>query len=193
MNATTGTRGGRGARERILAAAAELFYADGIHATGIARLTDVAHVSTRTFYQHFPSKNALVAAYLERFDAETPMPAEQELTRTDLAPRERLIQVFATLKTRGRRPVRGCPFHNAAVEAAGEMSEIAETVARHKDAFRQRLADTAAEAGIADAELLGRRLALLYEGATALSTSRNDGQAAADAYDLAKELIEGGR
>ncbi|MEV4431023.1 helix-turn-helix domain-containing protein [Streptomyces sp. NPDC053792] len=61
-------RGGRGARERILRAAAELFYEDGIHATGVAALAERAQVSSRTFYQHFPTKNALAAEYLRTFD-----------------------------------------------------------------------------------------------------------------------------
>jgi AcrR family transcriptional regulator len=59
-------RGGRGARERILAAATTLFHREGIHATGVERLTEQAHVSKRTFYQHFPSKNDLVEEYLRR-------------------------------------------------------------------------------------------------------------------------------
>ena len=62
--------GGRGARERILRAAADLFYADGINSTGMERLTEAAHVSKRTFYQHFPSKAALVEAYLDAFGAD---------------------------------------------------------------------------------------------------------------------------
>ena len=70
--------GGRGARERILRAAAELFYRHGIHATGVAALVDAAHVSTRTFYQHFPTKNALVEAYLHGFEADTPIASEQQ-------------------------------------------------------------------------------------------------------------------
>jgi AcrR family transcriptional regulator len=57
-------------------AAARLFYRHGIHATGIAALTDAADVPTRTFYQHFPTKNALAEAYLHRYETEAPVPAE---------------------------------------------------------------------------------------------------------------------
>ncbi|MGI5430285.1 TetR/AcrR family transcriptional regulator [Streptomyces sp. CA-179760] len=184
-------RGGRGARDRILRAAAELFAQDGIHATGIARLTDVAQVSTRTLYQHFPSKDAIVAAYLRRFIDETPRPAAVQLAREDLDARARLLAVFLVEPT--TRPdgvVRGCPFHNAAVEAAGTMPEVTELVEQHKREFTRRLAEVAAEAGARDPETLARQLALLYEGTRALSTSLNDTQPAHDAHELAKTLID---
>lgn len=57
-------RGGRGARQRILKAAAELFYCEGINATGVELIANKASVSKRTLYQHFPSKSALVEEYL---------------------------------------------------------------------------------------------------------------------------------
>jgi AcrR family transcriptional regulator len=182
-------QGGRGARERILRTAAELFARDGIHATGIARLTDVAHVSTRTLYQHFPSKDAIVAAYLRRFITETPVPAVAQLARDDLDPRARLLALFLEPAARPDGVVRGCLFHNAAVEAAGTMPEVAELVEQHKRAFTHRLAEVAAEAGARDPETLARQLALLFEGARALSTSLNDTQPFRDAHELAKTLI----
>ena len=65
MTSTVVNRGGRGSRDRILNAATSLFYRVGIHATGVERLTREAHVSKRTFYQHFPSKTDLVEQYLQ--------------------------------------------------------------------------------------------------------------------------------
>nr|WP_243408056.1 TetR/AcrR family transcriptional regulator [Frankia canadensis] len=183
-------RGGRGARDRILRAAAELFARDGIHATGIARLTDVAHVSTRTLYQHFPSKDAIVAAYLRRFITETPVPAVAQLARDDLDPRARLLALFLEPAPPPDGVVRGCPFHNAAVETAGTMPEVAELVEQHKRTFTHRLAEVAAEAGARDPETLARQLALLFEGARALSTSLNDTRPVQDAHELAKTLID---
>ncbi|GAA3432904.1 TetR/AcrR family transcriptional regulator [Kutzneria kofuensis] len=186
-------RGGRGARERILHAAVELFARDGIHATGIAKLTDVAHVSTRTLYQHFPSKEALVSAYLHRVESEPdgPVHVEAALERSDLSARERLLELFAELPADSPPPQveRGCPLHNAAVEAAGTMPEAAALVARHKREFTARLTKTAAEAGAQDPETLGRQLAVLFEGARALSTSLNDTQPFHDVRELATTLI----
>ncbi|WP_328357628.1 TetR/AcrR family transcriptional regulator [Streptomyces sp. NBC_00445] len=183
-------RGGRGARERILRAAAELFSRDGIHATGVARLAEVAHVSSRTLYQHFPSKEAIVAAYLERFRAEPPVPAVAQLTREDVDPRERLLALFREPPTSPDAVYRGCVFHNAVVEGAGTMPEVAELVQQHKQAFTHRLAGLAAEAGAPDPETLARRLALLFDGARALSTSLNDTQPFRDAHEVAEMLID---
>lgn len=192
---TTPTEGGRGARERILNATVELFPREGIHATGIAKLTDVAHVSTRTLYQHFASKEALVSAYLERLESETGGPAEIEkvLLREDLPPRERLIRLFAVPSGEGLVPnvVRGCPFHNAVVDAAGMMPDAAAIVERHKRELAENLIATAQAAGASDAERLGRQLAVLFEGARALATSLNDTRPFHDAQNLAESLIDG--
>ena len=186
-------RGGRGARERILKATVELFARDGIHATGVAKVTEVAQVSTRTLYQHFPSKEALVSAYLARLESDPNGPAEIEtvLTRVDLEPRDRLIALFAA--PAGEAPagsvMRGCPFHNTAVEAAGGMPEAAAFVERHKRELAANLIATAEAAGADDPERLGRRLAVLFEGARALATSLNDEHPFEDARDLAVTLI----
>lgn len=186
-------RGGRGARERILKATVELFARDGIHATGIAKLTEVAHVSTRTLYKHFPSKEALVSAYLERLESDPNGPANDEtvLTRDDLEPRDRLVALFdAPAGDASTAPVmRGCPFHNTAVEGAGGMPEAAALVERHKRQLTADLIATAEAAGADDPERLGRQLTVVLEGARALATSLNDVHPFEDARDLAVTLI----
>ncbi|MCM3886195.1 TetR/AcrR family transcriptional regulator [Frankia sp. R82] len=201
-----GGRGGRGARERILRAAEQLFYAEGVNTTGMERLTEVAQVSKRTFYQHFPSKNALVAEYLRRLDAH-PVARERVLRRDDLPARARLIALFAddlsggtagggstgattaTAGVGGVYRMRGCPFHNAAVETAGTVPDIEQAVVEHKAGFTRLLIDTAREAGAADPVRLGRQLAVLFEGAAALSTSLNDPAPLADARSAALVLL----
>jgi len=190
MEARVAQRGGRGARERILASAGRLFYRHGIHATGIAALTEDAHVSTRTFYQHFASKDALVEAYLRRYETDLPLPVTQVLSRGDRPAAERLLAIFGPAEPAAGEVVRGCPFHNAAVEAAGDMPDVARVVERAKRAFRDQLIAVAAEAGAADPGRLGSQLAVVYEGATALATSCNDGTAFSDARDAASVLIQ---
>jgi AcrR family transcriptional regulator len=183
--------GGRGARERILRAAAELFYERGIHATGVAALVETAHVSTRTFYQQFASKNALVEAYLQSFENGA-LASERQLERADLQPAERLLAIFDPLEAMLRRAptaVRGCPFHNAAVEAAGGMPEAARIIERHKQGFLDRLTAVAAGAGVADAEALARQFAVIYEGANALAATCNDARVIDDARTAATVLL----
>jgi AcrR family transcriptional regulator len=188
------SRGGRGARERILTAAADLFAREGIHATGMAKLSDAAHVSTRTLYQHFPSKEALITAYVQHLEVQPvgPIALEAVLDRKDLSPRERLLGLFAGPPTSGspEAVVRGCPLHNTVVEAAGAMPAATAIVERHKREFRARLIETAAELGAPDPEVLGRRLALIFEGSRALSASLNDERPIADARELVKMLID---
>jgi AcrR family transcriptional regulator len=178
-------RGGRGARERILRAATELFYADGINTTGMERLTEAAHVSKRTFYQHFPSKAALVEAYLRQSEPR----GEESLYRDDLSPRDRLLGLFGERAAAGGQ-IRGCRFHNAAVETAGALPAVQAEVVRHKQEFTARLIATARDAGARDPASLGRQLAVLFEGATALSTSLNDSGPAGDARAAAVTLID---
>jgi AcrR family transcriptional regulator len=189
VNRDTAAVGGRGARERILRAADRLFYQQGIHATGVAALAEEAHVSTRTLYQHFATKNTLVEAYLRRHEAQAPIPSEAELERDDLPAAERLLAIFTPLEPHDV-VLRGCPFHNAAVEAAGALPGVTEVVEEHKKAFLARITATAREARAGDPHSLGRQLAVLYEGANALATSRNDNTVFADARHAAQALID---
>ncbi|MFD5763466.1 TetR/AcrR family transcriptional regulator [Streptomyces sp. NPDC127044] len=187
--------GCRGARERILVAAAALFYEEGIHATGIARLVETAEVSTRTFYQHFPTKAALVEEYLRGYEAGLARRVEERLTQEGLAPQDQLLTLFVMVAEAGsERPggasTRGCPLHNAAVEAADQMPEVRELVQRNKEGVVQQLTDIAARGGAADPERLGRQLAVLLEGATAMSTSLDNPGPRQDALDAARTLID---
>ncbi len=82
---------------------------------------------------------------------------EMALNERALPPRERLLSVFADQDSES---LRGCPFHNAAVETAGRLPAVQAAVARHKQRhkheFTQRLIEAAAEAGAADPQALGR-------------------------------------
>jgi AcrR family transcriptional regulator len=179
------SKGGRGARQRILDAAAELFYRDGINATGVERLAAESSVSKRTLYQHFPSKTAVVEEYLRTIEdrvAAVPQAADQ-------TPRERLLAVFDGPTARSGR-LRGCPFHNAAVEAAGAMPGIQEIVRAFKLGFIAALTELAKQAGAANPRLLGSELGVLYEGAAALATSLDDGSPWAQARAAAETLID---
>jgi AcrR family transcriptional regulator len=180
-------RGGRGARERILTAATTLFHREGIHATGMDRLIEHAHVSKRTFYQHFSSKNDLVKEYLLRIHHAGGMPSEQAIDTVGASPRGRLLAIFDGAP--GSR-FRGCPFHNAAVEAADAMPGIEDIVHEHKLDFTSRLIRAATEVGARDPYQLGNQLAVLFEGAKALATSLNDTSPLLHARSAAETLID---
>ncbi len=190
VSATTSTKrraGGIGARERIQRAAARLFYRRGIHATGVELVAQEANVSKRTLYQHFASKSDLVADYLRTFDAQGGAPVERRLTDSALSPKERLLGIF---DAQPAKVFRGCPFHNAAVESAGALRGVDDIVRSHKLEFTARLIAVAEEAGAVDAQLLGRQLAVLFEGATALATSLNDVSPFVQARAAAAALVD---
>ncbi|WP_354698012.1 hypothetical protein DSM112329_03673 [Paraconexibacter sp. AEG42_29] len=152
-----GLRRGRGARERILIAARQLFREQGINSTGIDQLCSVAGVSKRTLYQHFASKDEVIAEHLRRFDPDI-LPGVFDCA--DLTPRERLLAAFEI-----NAPL--CPFIAAAVEIQ-DPDHPARALSRdYKTAFATRFADTAREAGAAHPEQLGEQLALLLDGASA--------------------------
>jgi AcrR family transcriptional regulator len=178
---------GRGARERILKAAGTLFYREGIHATGVQRLTQEATVSKRTFYQHFPSKIDVVQEYLRVIDKAGGTTRERAIDMDTGTPRQRLLAIF------GGAPVdrvRGCPFHNAAVEAAGAMTGVEEIVRDHKLEFIERLIHAAAQTNAKDPYRLGHQLAVLFEGALALATALNDTSPLLHARSAAEALID---
>lgn len=181
--------GGRGARHRILAAARELFYRRGINATGVAELCAAAHVSKRTLYQHFAGKDDVIVAYLDDLARGGGDTAAGVLARTDLTARARLLELFASLTMEARRPLRGDPFLNAAVELPDPASGGHRLAAEHKVRLVHRLADLAREAGARDPDRVGRRLALLYDGAAAQLVVHDRPDAAAEAQAMAAALL----
>src|SRR5262249_42099545 len=181
------TKAGRPARERILHAARTLFYREGIRATGVERIAEQAQVSKRTLYQHISSKDELVEAYLRRIHNTGGPPNEHALDIPGASPRNRLLAIFDSPPV---HRFRGCPFHNAAVEAADEMANVHDIVHEHKLQFIARLTDTAAQAGATDPYQLGHQLAVLFEGALALATSLNDTAALIHARSAAEVLID---
>lgn len=181
-----GQRRGRGARERILAAAHDLFREQGINNTGMNQLCDVANVSKTTAYQHFTSKDQLITEHLRQQDPGT-MP--EVFDRADLTPRERLLAAFEkpAASPPGGTPL--CPFIEAAVEITDPEHAARLLVREYKKSVAARLTETAREAGAIDPELLGEQLALLLDGASvrtrALGTDANP-----TAAGIAAMLIE---
>ena len=159
-----GRRRGRGAHERILGAARQLFRDQGINRTGMDELCAVAQVSKRTAYQHFGGKDELVAEYLRQFDPDV-MPAVFD--RTDLTPRERLLAAFELPASGTQDLTPMCPYIAAAVELHDPQHPASQYAREYKEAIAARLAETAREAGVADPEQLGEQLALLLDGAAA--------------------------
>jgi AcrR family transcriptional regulator len=187
MTSTPPFPGSADVRARILTAAADLFYREGIIATGVDRLSEKASVSKRTFYKYFPSKVDLVEHYLRQLEGTDGYKTERALAQDDETPRQRLLGLFDVVAS---ERLRGCAFHNAAVEAPGTMPNVEAVVHAHKRDFIERLVAIAAEAGARDPRLLANQIAVVFEGATALATSLNDVGPFAAARRAAETLID---
>lgn len=114
------------ARARLLDTATRLFYAEGIHAVGIDRIIAEAGVAKATFYNHFPSKDDLVLAYIEDQDR---VGREDVAALPKVAPRKMLAAVMARIANAAvQGDYRGCPFLNAAAEYPDPQSPVRRAV-----------------------------------------------------------------
>ncbi|MFD7244587.1 TetR/AcrR family transcriptional regulator [Streptomyces massasporeus] len=159
-------------RDRLLDAAAELFYREGV-SLGVETLCRSAGVSKRSMYQLFASKDEVLAASLARR-----LPAyEERLTpgpQGDAGtPRERILHVFERLEKASAEPAyRGCPYLAALVELK-DPEHPASVVARGaKEWLLGFFRTQAAQGGARDAELLARQLMLVFDGASARAGAR---------------------
>ena len=99
-----------GARDRILATAAGLFYEHGFAAVGIDRIIAEAGVAKASLYRHFPSKDDLVVAYLEQANAGFWSWIESS-TDSGADPADQLVQIFVAIEAQATSPqCLGCTF-----------------------------------------------------------------------------------
>jgi len=179
----------RSARERLLAAADELFYEEGIHTVGIDRVIERAGVAKATLYSSFGNKEGLIRAYLQaRLEAR-----QARITRAlegVESPRDRLLAVFDSLgRTVAEPGFHGCAFMNASAESP--PGSVAEKISDTSRAWTRALfTDLAREAGARDPEQLARQLIQLYDGALVSARMDRDAGAAATAKVTAAAVID---
>lgn len=157
----------RPARERLLAAAARLFYADGLTATGIDSITAEAGVAKQSLYNNFSSKQDLVRAYIRARHEEWLELYRQRLGTAD-TPHDRVLAVFDAYLDHARsayhRGFRGCGLLNAAAELpAGDAAR--DEVRRHKEEVEAILAEHLRIVDGGAPEALAEHLSFLLEGA----------------------------
>ncbi|MHA6759410.1 TetR/AcrR family transcriptional regulator [Streptacidiphilus sp. PAMC 29251] len=177
------------ARERLLAAADDLFYREGVQSVGIDRIVQQAGVAKASLYNLFGSKEELVQAYLDARHANTREQVERALTRFR-TPRERLLGVFDAQGQLFTEPdFNGCAHMTASAEAQpGSPTQCAADRYRHW--VRAMFTDLAREAGVADADGLARQLHLLYDGAGVSARMDHDPSAATTARAAAAALFD---
>jgi AcrR family transcriptional regulator len=155
------------ARERILATAFTLFYARGIRAVGVDLIVAESGVAKATLYKHFPAKDDLVVAYLDKVDGVWTEQLQQAAAAAGPDPADQLVGMFDALRTACRREgYRGCAFINAAAESQAGTPVHDRTVA-HKAAVLSWVRGLAQQAGARDPQALARSLTLLLDGGLA--------------------------
>ena len=178
------------ARERLLAAANELFYAEGVHTVGVDRIVAHAEVAKATLYTLFGSKDGLVRAYLTARHDRTRERMSRELAARYKTPRERLLGVFEVQGLLFVEPgFRGCAFVGANAEVTDGTS-IEEVTGNYRAWVRSLFLDLAKEAGAADPERLAGQLVLLYDGAGISAWMDHNPDAAQASTSVAATLID---
>jgi AcrR family transcriptional regulator len=179
-------------RERLLAAADDLFYREGVQTVGIDRIVQQAGVAKASLYNLFGSKEELVQAYLDARHENTREQVERVLTRFR-TPRERLLGVFDAQGQLFTEPdFNGCAHMTASAEAKhGSPVECAAD--RYRLWVRTLFTDLAREAGVADPDDLARQLHLLYDGAGTAARMDRDPSAATTARAAGAALFDSAR
>jgi AcrR family transcriptional regulator len=180
------------ARDRLVAAASDLFYKKGIKATGVDTLIATAGVAKATFYRHFPSKDDLVAAWLRE-------------PRTRWIDDVRLKVAASGADAKGRIPIffdvvrdwleeadfRGCPYLNTAVELTGSAHPARTIIRDYLQEVEDYLEGLLAAAGYRDSRSLAAKLQTLVAGAIALAVAGGTGDWVDAARDAAVSLVAG--
>ena len=181
------------ARERILDTAFTLFYSRGIRAVGVDLIIAESGVAKATFYKHFPSKDDLVVAYLDKVDGVWSSQLKEAAEAAGPDPANQLVGMFDALSNACRREgYRGCAFINAAAESRPGTAVHDRTVA-HKTAVLTWVRDLAERVPVRDPGSLARSLTLLLDGGLASGALDADREAPAVAKASARDLIDAAR
>jgi AcrR family transcriptional regulator len=169
--------------ERILETADRLFYLQGIRAVGVDTIAAEIGISKRTLYNHFPSKDDLIMAYLARRFVQP--------RRSDKTPAEQILGTFDSLERRfGAKDFRGCPFVNAVAELGAEDAAVKKIAVAFKESRRVWFRDLLKQLKVANADGLATQLTLLVDGSIAQDLVRNDPSMARAAKQAARVLLE---
>ncbi|WP_035794595.1 TetR/AcrR family transcriptional regulator [Kitasatospora mediocidica] len=175
------------AGERLLQAADDLFYAEGIRAVGVERLLAESGVGRASFYRHFAGKDELVLAVLRRRDQRWRAWLEETVRERGNHP----LAVFDALAQGAEsRDYRGCAFNNAIVEITEGDSEVHRLAAEHKRLVREFVERLLIAAGhVERSGELARQFTLLMDGAIMTALRERTGAAARCARDIAAALL----
>jgi AcrR family transcriptional regulator len=178
------------ARERILDTAYELFSRRAIRDVGVDEVIERAGVAKATLYRHFPSKDDLVIAFLERREERWTMAwVEAEARRRGTTPEEQLLAIFELFDEWFQRDdFEACAFINVLLEMRS-AHPTGQASVRHLANIRTVVSRLADEAALRDPESFAHSWHILMKGSI-VSATEGDAQAARRAQSMARLLIE---
>lgn len=177
-------------RDRILAAASELFYREGVQNVGIDRIIAESGVAKMSLYNHFKSKDALIAAWLEQQDESwrTCFYVQVEALATE--PSDRLLAIFDVLKDWFEQPdFRGCAFINSTVELVHSDHPGYQVALAHNRATYAFILNLVNAAQLSNPEALAQQILVLMEGAIIVAMIQRSSEAAFQARQATATLI----
>jgi AcrR family transcriptional regulator len=189
-NAATSAKPAQPPRERILDTAYELFSHRGVHDVGIDELIERAGVAKATLYRHFPSKDELVLAFLERREQRWTLDwVEAEARRGGSTPEEQLLAIFDAFDGWFRRDdFEACSFINVLLEMGPDHPASRASI-QHLENIRSIVRRLAEEAGLRDPDSFARSWHILMKGSI-VSAAEGDTEAAQRAKSMARCLLD---
>jgi AcrR family transcriptional regulator len=184
------TEASTGPRERLLDTAYELFSRRGIRGVGVEEVIERAGVAKATLYRHFPSKDDLVLAFLERREQQwTHDLIEVEVKLQDAHPEDRLLAIFDVFDERFHgEDFDAYLFFNALLEFGADHPAGRASV-RHVENIRSTVRRLAEEAGLRDTDTFARSWHILMKGSI-IAAAEGDLDAAQRAKAMGRSLIE---
>jgi AcrR family transcriptional regulator len=179
-------------REKIVAAAARLFYGEGIRAVSVDAVAEKAGVTKKTLYYHFTSKDELIAAYLAARDQPTLDLYASWFEETKGTAKDKVRGLFRHFADAVDTPRwKGCGFLRTTAELAATPGHPAiKAGARHKKRFESWLAQALAREGVDDAARIARAVLVLLDGAGAVMLIHRDRAYVEAAGDVAAALLK---
>lgn len=190
MMGMTPPRHPKSVRERILDAATDLFYKKGVNNVGVDEVVASSGVSKMSLYKHFGSKEALVKAYIGRWEDRWLEDLRASVKAAGSAPEERLLAVFDVLEQSFEEPdFRGSARMNGAIEVADRRHPAYQRCVEGRGALRAFMLGLAQDAHVADPEAFACQMLTLIDGAVVAALLRDGREAARTGRSAAHTLL----
>ncbi|PPT04979.1 Transcriptional regulator TetR family [Geitlerinema sp. FC II] len=177
-------------RDRILSTASELFYKEGVNNVGIDRIIAESGVAKMSLYNHFKSKDDLIATWLQQRDERWRIWFKATVEGLATEPSDRVLAIFDALQEWFEKPnFRGCAFINSTIELVNPEHPGYQVSLHHQQAIFDYIYSLVKAAELSDPETLTQQLILLFEGAIVVAMMQHNIEVAVRAKQAASVLV----